>query len=284
MYCATFRGGSVVLGRLIFAVLLAVLVLNAGCRHDDDGEIVIIPTVRGAWSAGPDLPAARVGAAAVALNGSIYMIGGMVQGATRLVATDELLEFDPAAGSYTPRTGMNTPRYNFAACVSGGKIYVFGGCSHLEPLILDSAEVYDPGLNTWTPVADMPLPRYEHVSGACGGKIWINGGGTYGGFSTNTTWCYDPDGDSWTGGAIPSEYAEMPTSRRSTCGVSFNDLLWIACGVDSGACALAALEAYDHSTDSWHAYPEAPTERYGCACAILDGKIFVMGGGELPDG
>ncbi len=280
--CVLIRRGIVSRILMIAAMLVAFSAL-AGCKRGGSHAIIIVPDVKGEWGAGPDMPAARAGAAAVELNGSIYVMGGVIQGATGQTTTGEVLEFDPVGGSYTPKALMNTPRFDFAACVSGGKIYAFGGCSHFNPLILASAEVYDPIADSWTPIADMPLPRYEHVAGDCGGEIYINGGGTYGGFTESTTWCYDPGSDTWTG-SYPSPYADMPTPRRHVCGTVLDGLLWVAFGVNSGCCSLPSLQAYDPLTDSWQLHPSAPSSRYGCACAVLNGTIFTIGGGELPGG
>jgi N-acetylneuraminic acid mutarotase len=246
---------------------------------------VPVPILPGSWSDGPDLPEARSGACAVTLGDAIYIIGGSVGG----TALDSLLEFDPVSGNYTARASMNTARYNFAACGWGGKIYVFGGCSNETPLILEAAEVYDPGTDTWMPIAGQLLPRYEHVAGVCNGKIWINGGGTYGGMTESTTWCYDPAGDTWTG-KYPSPYMDMPTSRRNTCGAALNGCLLVACGVKKIAylppyigyesVTAGTLEAYDSQSDTWQTCPDAPTARFSCACAALDGRLFVISGGN----
>jgi hypothetical protein len=40
------------------------------------------------------------------------------------------------------------------------------------------------------------------------------------------------------------------------------------------------LEAYDPQSDEWHVHPKAPTARFRCACAALDGRLFVISGGS----
>jgi N-acetylneuraminic acid mutarotase len=46
---------------------------------------------------------------------------------------------------------------------------------------------------------------------------------------------------------------------------------------------LAVNEAYDPGTDAWQTRAPMPTARSGIAAAVLEGKIFVVGG-EAPSG
>jgi N-acetylneuraminic acid mutarotase len=63
-------------------------------------------------------------AAAVGLNGKLYVIGGYVQGWT---PTDAVYEYDPASHRWRTLAPMPTSRGALGAAVLGGKIHVVSG-------------------------------------------------------------------------------------------------------------------------------------------------------------
>ena len=67
----------------------------------------MIPRLTAGVGGPPSGPRAVHHAAAVGLNGKIYLIGGYVDG---WMPTDEVHEYDPAADSWRARARMPTPR------------------------------------------------------------------------------------------------------------------------------------------------------------------------------
>lgn len=78
------------------------------------------------WRAGPDLPAARSGAAAVVAGGRLYVLGGeSTPGGVR----DTVHRLDPAAGTWAELPRMPYAAHGLGAVVVGGAIVVLGGFS-----------------------------------------------------------------------------------------------------------------------------------------------------------
>lgn len=86
------------------------------------------------------------------VNGTIYIAGGWA-GATN---TDELLKFDPQAGTYTALAALPTPRHYMAGVFIDGMFHVFGGVNDPYDEI-DEHLAYDPLTDTWTVLAPVPL-------------------------------------------------------------------------------------------------------------------------------
>ncbi|HET9400410.1 MAG TPA: kelch repeat-containing protein [Candidatus Acidoferrales bacterium] len=78
------------------------------------------------WTAKSPMPTARGGAAAVAANGLLYVIGGCTDaGCGGFVGTVEV--YDPITDTWTPKASMPTPRRAFGVGVIGSVIYAVGG-------------------------------------------------------------------------------------------------------------------------------------------------------------
>jgi hypothetical protein len=155
------------------------------------------------WTRKADMPTARGAGAAVAHNGSLYVIGGDRAGIT----VQDTAVFDPATDVWTQLAPMPTPRNHHAAAAIRGKIYVVGG----RPGNLANNEAFDPIGNTWTAKTPMPTPRSGIAAAALRNQIHVFGGEgnravPTGIFSEHES--YDPALDSWT------RFEPMPTPRH----------------------------------------------------------------------
>lgn len=128
----------------------------------------------------------------VVVNQTFYIFGGMmvnypdpyqpVFDSTR--ATTLALS---AAGTFTAKADMNTPRAVMATAKWGGMIYAIGGLntvvdspagtgSFFVANTLASCEVYNPAADTWTSIAPMPTARgYATTTVALGVIYVVNG-------------------------------------------------------------------------------------------------------------
>ncbi len=118
---------------------------------------------------------------AVAINGKIYIVGGLGGALSQYDCTPQgtVEAYDPVANALIPDTlaHLATPRYYFAASDANGKIYAIGGCSSASSdAALSSIEEYDPTLNTWTYKADLPAPRSNCAAASWQGRIYVVGG------------------------------------------------------------------------------------------------------------
>lgn len=177
--------------------------------------------------------------------------------------------------------------------VLNGRIYVAGGL--LSPNTGYSAhfEAYDPAADRWTRLATLPQARHHIALVAEGGVIHAIGGFT-GGFprwqAQADVFVYDPATDRWrTGVALPAPRAEGVAAavdgklyviggrvRASAQASHFND------HEDT-----SLTEVFDTRTGRWSRAAPAPTARNSAASAVIDGKIYVVGGRRAikqPDG
>jgi hypothetical protein len=159
------------------------------------------------------LPAARFGAGVAALDGKLYVIGGMDES---LVARNTVFEYDPTrpAGSrWQARASMPTARVYLGAAALGNLVYAVGGIPGVAT-DLATVEAYDPATNSWSTKRPMSTPRGGPAvvgvgSGApgCGGYLFALGGGwtQY----TEAAERYDPATDTW------QPITALPAARRT---------------------------------------------------------------------
>lgn len=113
-----------------------------------------------AWSLRALFPTAfRHGPASFALDGKMYVVGGVEGGDTDAPT----LIYDPATDSWSSEPGLVPVRRDLAACTIQGKAYVLGGevPLRIQPWLSDVDE-YDPLTMGWTPRPPMPMALYRH--------------------------------------------------------------------------------------------------------------------------
>ena len=99
------------------------------------------------------LPQGRSAGGLVALDGRLYLVGGVVDGglAGAIIPTRRRpLELRP---------GCRLPREHLGAAASGGTVYVVGGRTGGIGNNLAAAEAFDPGTGRWSAVAELPTAR-----------------------------------------------------------------------------------------------------------------------------
>jgi N-acetylneuraminic acid mutarotase len=179
-----------------------------------------------------------------------------------------------AAGTWTTLAPTGDPRQEVSFTEAGGKLYLFGGTT------VERQQVYDPAANSWRPTSgpgDLP-GKLDHVHGVTvGGKIYYIGGLTsWPSPDVGTVRIYDPATDRWSLGA------DMGDRRRGGGGVAVhNGKIYYAGGIHDGA-AVAWLDRYDPATNQWTQLPSMPTARDHFSAAILDGKLWAIGGRGGP--
>ncbi len=241
-----------------------------------DGEVHTLATVEeydsttNQWRRRADMPTVRSGLAAVAVSGKIYAIGG--QEGDNILTTVE--EYDPATNRWQSLAPLSTPRAGLAAAVVNGKIYAIGGY-----VGLNVTEEYDPTTNQWNPKADMPTPRMDLAAVAIGGWLYAIGGEYIIPHSVMATVEeYDQASNSW------RSREDMRTSRAGLAAAVVGERIYSIGGenfnglFDGTFQILATMEEYDPATNQWHRRAGMPTARSGLAVAVVDGKIYAIGG------
>lgn len=147
-----------------------------------------------AWSSLPALPYAVSGAVAVAYNGQLCVLGGLLASGEPIghaqVYRPDINQWitDPNLGALPP---MRTARHSAAAAVLDGKIYVLGGMGE-DRTALTACEVYDPATKTWQVLPPMPFARYLHGAAALAGKVYVLGGNNAAGQPQRTVEAFMP--------------------------------------------------------------------------------------------
>jgi N-acetylneuraminic acid mutarotase len=185
-----------------------------------------------AWATKANMPNARAGAGAAAVNNKIYVIGGGTPGTVGINQ-----EYDPATNTWATKAGMPAgARIGLAAAAVNNKIYAIGGALSS---FLTTNEEYDPVTNGWTTKAAMPTARGDLTAAVLNSRVYLIGGlgGTPATPSTifATIEEYDPASNLWV------SKASMPTARRAPMAAAVNSKIYVIGGVLSYSYPLSAL-------------------------------------------
>jgi hypothetical protein len=80
-------------------------------------------TLPGTWAMKSPLPISRAEVAALALDGRLHALGGVIEGRS----APQHDEYDPIADTWRMRAPLPEPRDHLAVASGDGKIYAFGG-------------------------------------------------------------------------------------------------------------------------------------------------------------
>jgi N-acetylneuraminic acid mutarotase len=228
------------------------------------------------WRALKPMPTPRSGAAAVALDLSIYVLGGSD---SRVGGPSGAFErYDIITDSWTELPPLPTPRYGLGAAIVGNKIYAIGGqdCSSDScGNSLDLVEVYDLRTGRWSKAASMPTPRTDLTATiAFQGKIYV-----FGGFSLDllsplrTVEVYDPATDSW------ATQPHMPYYRGGGSAAVCGDKILVFGGFGQTFTANQRRDQlYDPVTFKWTNVASTKFERIGVQAAVIGDTVYVIGG------
>ncbi|XP_078612358.1 kelch-like protein 24 [Branchiostoma floridae x Branchiostoma japonicum] len=198
----------------------------AACVVDGD---VFITGVRGqcrAWrykpsvdswtNLGPLVNKERLATSMVALQGQVYVVGGV--GTPKWTPVYDVEVYSETTDSWklvAPLLNEGVKDFGIASCC--GKIYVFGGrtgkstfSDHSQST--DAVQCFDPTQNVWTYAAPLPNPLAKKNIAACtvNSKIYLVGG------SLAHVLCYDPQQDCYE--KMTSPLASLFDCSVTTCG------------------------------------------------------------------
>jgi len=151
------------------------------------------------WTQKTDMPTAREAASASAVNGIIYVMGGVAPGGVFLRNVEA---YDPATDTWSTKAPMLFARHALSTAVVNGNIYAMGG-GRGEKYV----EEYDPATDSWTTKASMLVGNGYFGTGVVNGFIYTMGGGSSPGSPYSRVFAYNPSANKW------SEKTAMPTAR-----------------------------------------------------------------------
>jgi N-acetylneuraminic acid mutarotase len=236
------------------------------------GAHAACPDGTGQWVDRAPLATARQEVGAARIGGKVYVVGGLLSGAT-FQATATVEAYDIALDQWEPVAPMPAPRDHMAVAAVGGILYVAGGFAG-DFQARDEMFAYDPATNAWTPRAPLPAPRGGCWAVAHEGKLYLFGGVDTADVARASVFVYDPATDQWTPGT------DMPTPREHLNAAAVGDFIYVIGGRSAGG-STGANERYHPATKTWQAMTPMPTARAAAAVAAFGGRVFAAGG-ETP--
>ena len=188
--------------------------------------------VTNTWTKKADMPTARSGFSAIAVDGIIYAMGGTPDNSSTLSTVEA---YDPQTDTWTTVADMPSKLVFFSASEVNGEIYVMGGAPVWHGT---SAAIfmYEPETDTWSTKSDMPMSRTFLSTSVVNGMIYAIGGGVSGSSKVEV---YDPATDSWT------SKPDMTTARTYLATNSVGGKIYAIGGrAYHGAQAFAIVEEY----------------------------------------
>src|SRR5437868_6920963 len=171
------------------------------------------------WREIAPMPAPRSQAAAVAIGGRIFVVGG-AQGDRLFSPT---FVYDTATDRWTTAAPIPTPRDHLAAGAIDGRLCAVGGrkLSLLQNLAI--FECYDPATDAWRSMPDAPTARGGIGAASIGSRLFVTGGeqpiGTF-----KDVDVFDSSTGKWTRGP------DLPTSRHGLGVVAVAGTVYVMSG------------------------------------------------------
>jgi hypothetical protein len=265
------------------------------------------------WCSKMSMREARGGLGVAVVNGKIYAIGGYNGSGAYLTSNEE---YDPAADTWTLKTPLPVPMAYFGTavyqdkiyCISSengitqvydpltdtwhtkaslpnpregitavaidDKIYVVGGISNMT-------DVYDPATDMWTTKAPLPVTPDLNWGWSCTTTIFDNEIHLIGALPfSNSHQIYNPPTNAWRlGTPLTSGYwfasAGATTGEYSSKQIYVfgGDRRWWPNGEINFTC-----QRYDPKSDNWTTFTSMPTGRLNAAVAIVNDRVYVIGG------
>jgi len=209
------------------------------------------------WTTLTPLPEAVRAAAAAAVDGVLYVIGGTTtEGNSRTVYA-----YDGRERIWRERAELPQPRFNHAAVALAGKIYVLGGFH--EGVEHDDVFVYDPAADSWSEGPRLPFGNHAFGAVAFRNEVWTIGG-LRGEERLRDVWILDPAAERWRRG---------PTMPKPM------ELLGAAvAGPEIHAVWESTYQIYDSRTGTWRDGPRSLVTRHGLEAFVVDGSLYTVGG------
>jgi hypothetical protein len=208
------------------------------------------------WETLRPLPVATRAAAAAAVNGVVYVVGGTTAaGNTRAVWAWNGV-------SWRPKAPLPEPRFNHAAVAVGSGIFVLGGFAGGREH--DDVFVYDTQADRWRRARPLPRPVHAFGAVALGSEIWMIGG-RRGEHPLREVWILDPSGEGrWRRGPA------MPKPMELLGAAVVNDQIH--------AVWEDVYQVYDASERRWTQGPRPLVTRHGLEVFYAGGALYTVGG------
>jgi hypothetical protein len=214
-----------------------------------------LDTRKGSWETLSRLPAPTRAAAAAAVDGVVYVIGGTTPDGN----TPGVWAWD--GDGWEERAPMPAARFNHEAVALGGRVYVLGGFERGEEH--DEVYAYDPARDRWELVSHLPEPNHAFGAVAFRGEIWLVGG-RRGEEILDEVRIFEPDTRRWRSGPPLPEPMELLGATVA--------------GDEIHAVWESVYQWYDASEGRWKRGPRPLVTRHALQAFAVDGVLYTVGG------
>ena len=174
----------------------------------------------------------------------------------------------------TKNTAPNCSECGFA--MVNGNLYLIGGDGG-GPVAVES---FDPNTALWTKLAVSPVLMHHFQAVGYKNKVYVLDAFSDGGFPDQVpmanVYSFDTQKNIWEkGGEIPQG------RRRAGAGaVEYKGKLYLVAGIQHGHSSGTTnmFDCYDPETKTWSSLPDAPHIRDHCSAAVINDKLYVVGG------
>ncbi|WP_119165586.1 Kelch repeat-containing protein [Algihabitans albus] len=198
-----------------------------------------------------------------------------------------------AQADWSDAASLPSPRQEIYATTHDGLIFTAGGLAERASAVRDDFLAYDPQTDSWQELPNLPAARHHITLSTLNGMIYAVGGfsGAFPNWKPETSaYFYDFETAQWN--ALP----DLPVARGEHVAAVVNGLLYVIGGRVGGTASAATfnehrdtsrVDIFDSEAGTWLRGIDAPTARNSAASAVIDGRIYVVGGRqflEQPDG
>lgn len=226
------------------------------------------------WTRLQDMPGPRDHGMMVGFAGSLYFLGGFINGGNGGIPEPNNWRYDPQTDQWIILTSMPQARAAGGAAVIGQHIYVAGGdisqLIHRYSVADDSWEVFN--------VSDS-FDRDHSAAVAFQGELWLMGGREGSGRANTGVYIFDPVTGSGRQGPA------MTTARSGFAAAVVGDRIVVTGGENFiPPSVVGVTEAFNPQTNSWQSVASLPIPVHGVSGTVFDGDFYVMLGSTALGG
>ena len=258
----------------------------SGVAAQASATVSVYDPVVDAWAAGPALPEPRHHAAAVGLDGAVYLSGGAAS-VTDGTPRAEVWMLPARAPAWLDVAPMPDGRFGHRMIALDGRLYVVGGVPGVDArtgasgLVEVPTLIYDPDANAWSEGAPLPINRDHLTVVAVGAEVWAIGGRA-GGLNHQRVDIYDPSADEWRDGP------PLPEGTSGASEAVVDGVILVSGGEDPSAGRIVdrhwRLDTRADATATWQPLSPPPLTVHGAPGAELAGRFILVSGSPRPGG
>ena len=236
------------------------------------------------WTTAPSLSIARRLLSLVAVDGTLYAMGGMLthylsNGVPVQTAYSTVENYTVGAVAWTQSAPLSAARYWMACASVNNSIYAFGGYGNQGDAVT-SVDSLGTIAGVWGVAGQLSAPRFDASACDVGGAVYVVGGQTSSGgqiVATSEIDIWDPVN----GVLTPKQSAKMPRFDHQT--VVLNGKIYIIGGNGGSSIlndckVLKSVEVYDPQSNTVDTVAPLTMARNALAAVAVNGRIYAIGG------